>query len=87
MIFGVPAFVGAFLGRNLDSYFGTKIYTTILLVVAFFSSWVIVYREYKKISTVVEEIEKQIADIKKDYDISDEERNNNNRTGDDNQHR
>lgn len=49
-IFGVPAFSALILGRYLDRTFQTgKIYTLILLVITFVSSWIIIYFRNKKI--------------------------------------
>ncbi len=50
-IFGVPAFSALLLGRYLDTVVGTqKIYTLILLVIAFVSSWILIYFRNKRIT-------------------------------------
>jgi len=50
-IFGVPAFTALALGRYLDRSYNQKYtFTFILLIVAFVSSWVIIYFRTKRIN-------------------------------------
>ncbi len=67
LIIGVPAFLGAYFGKKLDSAKGDKLfYTLIFLAIAFVVSWTIIYFEYKKVSKKLKTIEGQIKEIKKE---------------------
>jgi len=57
-IFGVPAFLGLYLGKTADSFFRTgKIITLITIVFTFILSWAIVIFKYRK-------IKKQLSELK-----------------------
>jgi len=66
-IFGIPAFIGAYLGRKIDKANESGFtFTVIFLVVAFIVSWVFVYFEYKKISKKTKEIEDKIKVLREE---------------------
>ncbi len=56
-IFGVPAFLGLFLGKTADDYFGTgRLYTMLLLATAFVSSWVTIWFRNKRMTRMYREL-------------------------------
>lgn len=58
-IFGIPAFLGAFIGLKIDENYGTgKIFTLLILFFTFVLSWLLVILKYKN-------IKKQLSDLKK----------------------
>lgn len=67
LIFGIPAFLGAFFGRKLDKAQGDGwLFTIVFLALAFVSSWVIVYFQYKKISKKLKAVDEEIISLKKE---------------------
>jgi hypothetical protein len=65
LIFGIPAALGAWSGRQLDASRGDDwTFTILFLVIAFFVSWTIVILQYKKIAGKIKVIEDQIKELK-----------------------
>ncbi|USN94970.1 MAG: AtpZ/AtpI family protein [Candidatus Nomurabacteria bacterium] len=65
LIFGIPAVLGAIIGRELDEYLGTSPWMKIIvLFIAFVSSWFMVYMEYKRLSRELEKVESEISNSK-----------------------
>lgn len=61
VIFGVPATLAVLLGRWLDGVLVTgKLYTIVLLVVAFVGSWVIMIIRYRAIDKKLKEVDRAI---------------------------
>jgi len=57
-IFGIPAFLGLYIGKKIDNFFGTgKTITIAVLICAFILSWVFLIVKYKSLS-------KQLSGIK-----------------------
>jgi len=57
-IFGVPAWVGYYLGQYLDETFMMYPYGSVIaLVAAFFTSWFVMIRIYKSLQKELKEIE------------------------------
>ncbi len=51
VIFGVPAFSALLFGKYLDRVFGTqKVFTLVCLIIAFVSSWMLIYFRNKRIT-------------------------------------
>jgi hypothetical protein len=69
-IFGVPAFSALLLGKYLDRFFGTqKVFTLVCLIVAFVSSWILIYFRNKRITKEYREyraIQKQAPDLEEE---------------------
>ncbi len=69
-ILAIPAFVALFLGKYLDrNSNGDNTYKIILLVVAFFLSWVIIIIKYIKLDKKSKEIDKKIREIKEKENV------------------
>lgn len=69
IIFGIPAFWAAFLGKRLDlAQGGGFTWRIAFLVIAFFLSWTIVYFEYKKLSKKLQKFDKDIKTLKEDLE-------------------
>lgn len=75
LIIGIPAFIGAFFGKRLDTAKETGLlFTVVFLGIAFIISWVIIYFEYKKISKKLKIVEDRILELRKD--LENEKENN-----------
>lgn len=62
-VFGVPAFLALWLGNKIDRAQGTDgMWRTILLVVAFISSWLIVARMYVRLSKQGKQVDKAVKE-------------------------
>lgn len=60
ILFGIPAAVAFFAGRALDSAYDMRPKGTLIcLGVSFIFSWIIVIREYKKISQQFKQIDRE----------------------------
>ena len=66
VIFGVPAAIAFFAGAWLDTRFDTggKTLQLTSLAVAFVTSWVITIAKYRKINKQLEDLDKQIKELK-----------------------
>lgn len=64
VIFAVPAFSAAFIGKSLAEKFSNKNITTFLLMASFIFSWVVIIFLYNKKSKKMKEIENQIKILK-----------------------
>ncbi|MEZ4156733.1 MAG: AtpZ/AtpI family protein [Candidatus Paceibacterota bacterium] len=65
-IFGIPGFLGLYLGKLLDERFSTgRILTLSLIALAFVLSWAMIILRYKRVMAGVRATETRIEDIKK----------------------
>ena len=66
LVFGIPVAIAVIAGGKIDAYYGSgKIATTILMAVAFVSSWVIVLKKYRNHAKAIEVIESKIVTFRK----------------------
>jgi hypothetical protein len=64
-IFGVPALIAVLVGRKLDQVFETgKMIVSVLLVIAFFSSWAILFYVFRNINREMTKIDQEIKEEK-----------------------
>lgn len=63
-IFGIPAGIAVVVGKKLNAQYSTDKWTTILLIVSFIISWVIVGFKYNQKSKILNEIESQIKELR-----------------------
>lgn len=62
-IFAIPAVAGAILGVKLDTIYGTgRFITTVILMMMFVFSWVLVIMKYLKLQKKLKEINQAIKD-------------------------
>ncbi len=60
-IFGIPAVVGFFLGKFLDTTFGTgRTWSIIVLLFAFIISWIYLIARVRKIGKEIKMVEKEL---------------------------
>lgn len=67
-IFGIPAFIAGFLGKNLAQKFDNPKITFFCLTASFIFSWVMVAIFYHKKSKKISIIENQILELRKKED-------------------
>lgn len=61
IIFAVPAAIAVLAGKQLDALWETgRLVTGIMLVGAFITSWVLVFKKYNKLNKQVKDIEDKI---------------------------
>lgn len=63
-IFGIPAFLAAFIGKKIATHFDNKNIVTIALVISFVISWFLVAYFYKKKAKKLKIIEDKIKSLK-----------------------
>lgn len=74
-IFGIPAFTAMFFGKMIDKNLGTgRTWTLILLLLAFISSWVMVWFRNKRVTRMYREFREeqkrsQVKNVSSDVDI------------------
>ena len=62
-LFGIPAFTALFLGKYLDGRYGTnKKITLALLVLSFIFSWILVYRNSRRVTKEYREVRKAMKE-------------------------
>lgn len=67
-LFAIPAFTALFLGKYLDGRYGTnKKITLVLLLISFIFSWVLVFRNSRRVVKEYREVRKE---MKKTEEIS-----------------
>ncbi len=62
-LFAIPAFTALFLGKYLDGRYGTnKLITIILLFLSFTFSWILVFRNSRKVTREYREVRKAMKE-------------------------